>query len=100
MKYLGKISGSGTIKGPGVENACATYEFEGFSRKTGHMSGSGEITLAPLALRSLFGRSGVQLHTDSGRVFTLKFSDKELSASNCANVEIIGGLPVERNWRH
>ena len=99
MRYLGKLTGSGTVKGPGVENACATYEFEGFSRKPGDITGSGEITLAPAVLRSLFGRSGVQLHSDCGRVFTLKFSDKELPASDCANVEIIGGLPAEQAWR-
>ncbi len=88
------------IKGHGVVNACTTYEFEGFSRKTGGITGSGEIKLAPDALKSLFGRSDLQLLTDSGRLFNLKFSDKELSASNFAHVDIIGDLPAEQNWHH
>lgn len=100
MRYLGKITGSGTIRGYGVASVCATYEFEGFSRKKGDIAASGEIKLAAGVLKSLFGRSDLQLFTDSGRIFKLKFSDKELLAPNFASVEITGDLPAERNWHH
>ena len=39
---------------------------------------SGELKLAPSDLKAVFGRPGVQLLTDDGRLLDLKFSEKEL----------------------
>jgi hypothetical protein len=53
-------------------------------------------------LQAVFGRPGIQLLTDDGRLLDLKFSQKALSArSGVALVEVSGDLPKTReNWRH
>jgi hypothetical protein len=100
MHYLGGISGSGVIKCGGEVIARATYDFEGFFHKTAGVTGSGEIRLPAPALRNVFGRQGVQLFTDDGRLLDLKFSEKKLpSASDAAHVDVTGDLPDPRNWR-
>ncbi|WP_193178126.1 hypothetical protein [Oricola nitratireducens] len=100
MRYIGEISGNGTLKCEGVDIASASYDFESYSRKTGGLTGSGEITLAPEALKSCFGRSGVQLMTEDGRMFNLTFPEKLMREPNVAHVVVSGDLPAERNWRH
>jgi hypothetical protein len=99
MRYLGGISGSGMLKCKGVEIADASYDFEGFSRKSGEIIGSGEIKLASPALRALFGRTDVQMVTEDGRLLNLKFSDKELREQGVAHVDVSGDLPGAKNWR-
>ncbi|MFZ2101857.1 MAG: hypothetical protein WAU86_14965 [Oricola sp.] len=100
MRYNGEISGSGTLKRAGIDIASASYDFESYSRKTGGLTGSGEITLAAEALKSCFGKTGVQLLTDDGRVFNLTFSEKRLREPNIAHVVVTGDLPAERSMRH
>ncbi|MBI1291462.1 hypothetical protein GC173_09500 [bacterium] len=100
MRYLGEISGNGTLKCAGVDIAIAAYDFESYSRKTGGLTGSGEITLAPEALKSCFGKTGVQLLTDDGRLFNLTFPEKHLREPNVAQVVVTGDLQTEPNRRH
>jgi hypothetical protein len=101
MRYLGAISGEGVIRCNGQEIARASYDFEGYFRKTVGVTSSGEIQLSAVALKTVFGCSGVQLLTDDGRLLDLRFSEKALpSASDVAHVDIIGGLPANpENWR-
>ena len=99
MRYLGGISGTGMLSCKGVEIARASYDFEGYSRKTGDVTGSGEIKLDASSLQALFGRSDVRLHTDDGIVFDLKFSDKTLREPGVAHVDLTGDLPPARVWR-
>jgi hypothetical protein len=100
MNYLGGISGSGVIKCDGEEIARATYDFDGYFHKTAGVTSSGEIRLSAPPLRSVFGRQRVQLFTDDGRLFDLRFSEKTLpSASDSAHVDVTGDLPDPRNWR-
>ena len=63
--------------------------------------GSGEITLAPSDLEAVFGRLGVQLLTDDGRLLDLKFSEKELRpATDAVHVDVSGDLPRSpAEWR-
>lgn len=93
MRYLGSVSGSGTLKCDGCENARVNYTFEGYSLKRGMAIGSGEVELAPAALRSMFRRRNVELHADDGHIFELKFSGTDLLEPTVATVEITGGLP-------
>ncbi len=63
--------------------------------------GSGELRLTPSDLETVFGRLGVQLLTDDGRLLDLKFSEKELPpASDAAHVDVSGDLPRSpAEWR-
>jgi hypothetical protein len=57
------------------------------------VEGSGDLVLAPSDLKAVFGRVGVQLLTDDGRVLNLRFSEKELrAASDVAHVYVTGDL--------
>jgi hypothetical protein len=101
MQYLGRISGSGWLKRDGEAVARASYDFEGFSRQGGTVVSSGEISLSPSDLKIVFGRLGVQLLTDDGRLLDLRFSSKELRhAEDSAPVEVSGDLPGSpAEWR-
>jgi hypothetical protein len=101
MQYLGRIAGSGQLMRDGETVARASYEFEGFMRPRGIVVGSGEIRLAPSGLKAVFGRPGVQLRTDDGRLLDLRFSEKELRIANgVAEVEVTGDLPgTPAAWR-
>jgi hypothetical protein len=81
--------------------ARASYDFEGFARPRGVVVSSGEICLSPSDLKIVFGRLGVQLLTDDGRLLDLRFSEKELRhASDVAQVEVSGDLPgSSAEWR-
>ena len=101
MQYLGRISGSGLVTRDGETVARASYEFEGFLRPRGIIVSSGEISLAHPDLKAVFGRPGVQLRTDDGRLLDLRFTDKELrQANDVAQVEVSGDLPGSpADWR-
>jgi hypothetical protein len=101
MQYLGRIAGSGLLTRDGETVARASYEFEGFLRPRGIVVSSGEIRLSPTDLKAVFGRPGVQLHTDDGRLLGLRFSEKELRLANgVAEVEVTGDLPGSpTEWR-
>ena len=67
------MSGSGLLTRDGEALARASYDFEGFLRPRGIVVSSGEISLSPSDLRAIFGRPGVQLRTDNGRLLDLRF---------------------------
>jgi hypothetical protein len=101
MQYLGRIAGSGLLSRDGATIARASYEFEGFLRPRGIVVSSGEISLSPADLKTVFGRPGVELHTDDGRLLHLRFAEKELRlAKGVAEVEVTGDLPASSaEWR-
>jgi len=101
MQYLGRMAGSGLVMRDGKTVARASYDFEGYSRPRGVVVSSGEISLSPADLKTVFGRFGVQLLTDEGRLLDLRFSDKELPcAIDVAHVEVTGDLPrSSAEWR-
>ena len=76
--YLGRIAGAGSVRIGGETVARAAYDFDGFAAPRGGVMGSGELKLAPSELKAVFGRLGVQLLTDDGRLLDLTFSEKEL----------------------
>ena len=100
-RYLGRMAGAGSVRIDGETVARATYEFDGFAAPLGGAMGSGEITLAPSDLEAVFGRPGVQLLTDDGRLLDLKFSEKALPPSaEAAHVDVSGDLPGSpAEWR-
>jgi len=102
MQYLGRIVGEGVLTCNGEAVVRVAYDFEGFSRPGGQLTSSGEIEAPAAGLQAVFGRPGVQLLTDDGRLLDLKFSQKSLSAgSGVALVEVSGDLPKSKeNWRH
>lgn len=102
MRYLGGISGSGVVKCAGKGEVRASYDFDGFFKEPGGVTGYGEIRLDPAALKGVFGRDDVQLLTDDGRLLDLRFSEKELrAASDVAHVDVTGQLPdASHYWRH
>lgn len=88
MRYLGKIHGRGALMCGGSRIAAATYDFDRFDRGHAGIVISGEIELAPKALKGFFGRSDVRLRTDGGKVFRLSFDAKEMTdGSGIAYVE-------------
>ncbi len=102
MQYLGRLFGEGVMTRDGEAISRVAYEFEGFARPGGQIMSSGEIEAPVADLHSVFGRPGVQLLTDDGRVFDLKFSQKALAAHcGVALVEVSGDLPKSKEkWGH
>ncbi len=102
MRYLGGLSGRGVLKCDGEEIARASYDFDGFFRKSVGVTSCGEIRASSAALRGVFGRKNVQLLTDDGRLLDLSFSEKALlPASDVAHVDVTGELPTaQRHWGH
>jgi len=99
--YLGRLGGAGSVRIDGETVARAAYDFDGFATPHGGVTGSGEIRLKPSDLEAVFGRPGVQLLTDDGRLLDLKFSEKELPAgTDAAHVDVSGDLPRSpEEWR-
>ena len=81
--------------------ARAAYEFDGFTAPRGGSMCSGELTLAPCDVKTVFGRPGLQLLTDDGRLLDLKFSEKELrTMTDVVHVDVTGDLPRSpAEWR-
>lgn len=101
MQYLGGIHGAGSLTCGSETIARADYDFDAFLTKPGQVVGSGEIQMAPEALRDVFGRKDLHLLTDTGRRFSLRFSEKRLRpASDAAHVDITGNLPRASEWLH
>ncbi|TBW36135.1 hypothetical protein EYW49_14915 [Siculibacillus lacustris] len=102
MRWLGKLTGNGELSCDGTPVGRVAYEFDGYAQGGREISSSGEIRLASLELRQVFGRRGVQLRTDDGRLLGLRFSDKGLRGDlDVAHVDVTGDLPAtEKQWRH
>lgn len=78
----------------------ADYDIDGFLVRPGEVVGSGEIRMSPDALRHAFGRTGLQLTTDDGRILEVRFSGKRFDATHgAAHVDIGGDLPAAGKWR-
>jgi hypothetical protein len=101
VRYLGRIAGWGNLTSGGETIARAAYEFDGFTAPRGGVMSSGELQLAPSDLKAVFGKSGLQLLTDDGRLLDLKFSEKELrTATDFVHVDVSGDLPSSpAEWR-
>ncbi|RCS21884.1 hypothetical protein DUT91_21515 [Phyllobacterium salinisoli] len=101
MRYLGRIRGAGFIKSNGDTMASVHYDLDGYLMKPGHVTGSGEIRMAPEALRQALGRNDLSLLTEDGRLLSLRFSEKLLpEASETAHVDVSGELPAQAEWRN
>jgi len=102
MQYLGRIAGEGVLTCDGKPVARVAYDFEGYSRPGGQLTSSGEIEALAADLQAVFGRAGVQLLTDDGRLLDLKFSRRAPGARGAvALVEVSGDLPKSReHWSH
>lgn len=100
MRYLGGLSGTGSLQCNGETLAEADYDIDGFLTRPGHVTGSGEIRTSPEVLREVFGRADLELLTEDGRVLSLRFSDKQLEdPSDAAHVDVSGELPQPSEWR-
>ena len=101
MGYLGRLAGAGAIRIGGEAIARAAYDFDGFATPHGGVTASGELRLTASDLAAVFGRIGVQLLTDDGRLLDLKFSEKQLPAgADAAHVDVSGDLPRSpAEWR-
>ncbi len=102
MRYLGRISGEGMLQCSGKDVARAAFSFDGYAKRPAGVSSCGEIRMAAPVLKAVFGRSDVQILTDSGRLLDLRFSDKGLrAASDVAHVDVTGDLPpTPESWRN
>ncbi len=101
MRYLGSFSGNGIVMCDGKAVARASYDFDGFLQPKAGVTSCGEIRLASSVLKEVFGRRDVQLRTDDGRLFGLRFSEKKLlAAADSAHVDVTGELPVPQDWQH
>ncbi|MER2604390.1 MAG: hypothetical protein ABTQ29_01005 [Siculibacillus sp.] len=102
MRYLGRLTGHGVVTLDGNDVARAAYDIDGFTRPPGGVTGSGEIRLDAAALQSVFGRRGVHLRTDDGRLLGLRFSEKTLRPDvDVAHVDVSGDLPATAvAWTH
>lgn len=100
MQYIGALRGVGLVTCEGEAMGCADYEFEGFVKPAG-ISGGGEICMAPAALMKVFGSKNIQLLTDGGEIFILRFTDKKLPlASTVAHVDLMGDLQTISGWHN
>jgi hypothetical protein len=100
MQYLGVMRGSGVLACGEEPMGRADYDIDGFLTRPGEVVGSGEIRMSPEALSNAFGRQGLQLTTDDGRVLQVRFSGKRLdAASDAAHADITGQLPGAAEWR-
>jgi hypothetical protein len=102
MRYLGGISGRGALMSNGIKIGRASYDFDGFFEPPIGVTSCGEIRLAFPALKTVFGRTDVQLLTDDGHLLDLRFSYWESPPTRgAAHVEVTGDLPATpQNWRH
>ena len=100
MQYLGVLRGSGLLACGDEPMGRAEYDIDGFKTKPGEVVGSGEIRMLPAELDNAFGRTGLKLTTDDGRIFDVRFSGKRVDPSEgAAHADITAGLPPPKEWR-
>jgi hypothetical protein len=100
MRYLGTVAGTGLLTWGGGATAPMAYEFEGYLEGD-HVTCCGEIRSEAAILHDLFGRTDLQIKTEDGRVFGLRFSEKKLP-SECvaAHVDVIGAHSSDpQDWQ-
>lgn len=102
LRYLGGISGSGTLCCDGRDLARASYAFDGYLESSRTILASGEVRAPAGALNRIVGRRDVKLRTDDGRVMTIKLSEQSLAeACDAAHVDVTAGMPETlKGWRH
>lgn len=99
MKYLGVLRGNGTLSMADAVLGAAAYDIEGYQLQQGEVVGAGELRMTPQELANAFGRRGLRLTTDDGRVLSVRFSARKLpSDSDTAHAEFGGDLPVATAW--
>lgn len=77
----------------------AEYDFEGYRDVGGQISVNGEVRLAPEILKDLSVHQRLQLQTDGGKIFNLRFSRRRLPlACDIAHVDLIGDLSGIASW--
>ena len=100
MQYRGVMRGGGMLACGEDQMGRADYDIDGFLTRPGEVMGSGEIRMSPEALNNAFGRQGLQLTTDDGRVLGVRFSGKRTDpASDAAHADFTGQLPAAAEWR-
>jgi hypothetical protein len=100
MRYLGKLHGTGLLVQEGEISAPTEYELDGYMVRPGQITVAGEIRASSEALARSFGRKGLHLRTEDGRMLDLTFSDKILAPqARAANVDVAGNLPSVAEWR-
>ena len=100
MQYLGVMRGSGVLTCGDEQMGRADYDIAGSPPRRGVGVGAGAIRMSPEALNNAFGRQGLQLKTDDGRVLEVRFSGKRSDpASEAAHADITGQLPGAAEWR-
>jgi hypothetical protein len=101
LRYLGGISGQGAVKLGGETVSPVKFDLDGYFRPSTGITGSGEIQLPGEALKTLFGRTDLQLQTDQGLLLALRFSDPKLPASSdYVRVEVTGQpAAAPDDWR-
>ena len=100
MQYLGVLRGGGLLSCAGEPMGRAEYDIDGFLTRPGEVVGSGEIRMEPAELEKAFGRTGLQLTTDEGRIFEVRFSGKRHDPTdNAAHADITAGLPPAKEWK-
>src|ERR1700686_534498 len=95
------MAGCGNLRIEGETVARAAYDFDGFTAPLGGAMSSGELGLAHSDLKPAFGRPGVHLLTDDGRLLDLRFAEKELRGERrVVHVDVTGELPSSlAEWR-
>lgn len=98
MRYLGPMRGAGVLTCGGHSFGRVEFDIGGYQLKPGEVVGSGELTMPPELLDAAFGRNGLVLTTDDGRVLTLRFSGRRDPKASVAHVDIGGDLPTAKEW--
>jgi hypothetical protein len=99
MKYLGALSGGGTLVSPDETLGAASYEIDGYLLKPGEVVASGELRMAPGDLARAFGQRHLLLRTTDGRQLTVRFTARKLPASSAAaHADFGGDLPAASAW--
>jgi len=100
MRHLGVLRGAGILFCGDAELGRAEYDLDGYTTRPGEVIASGEIRMAAEALNNSFGRQGLSLRTDGGRVLLVRFSGKRLDVgSTFAHADVSGELPAAAEWR-
>ncbi len=100
MQYLGVLRGAGTLACGDESMGRAEFDVDGFMTRPGEVVASGEVRMAPDDLNRAFGKMGLVLTTDDGRVISVRFSGKRVDPSDgAAHADLRGGLTPAKEWK-